>query len=159
VPLSDLPLSVMFLFFLLLFLLIDLYPGGKKSTAKIRKLFERHDKQEEPDTDIMERDQTAPFADQQAKLQLNDFESIVLRRLAQNCGKGFSRKQINADLHLESSIFNETLESLLRKGLVRMALTSLFGIRCYLSEKGRDYLIEQGFIPRILGRTGRPFNT
>jgi len=157
VQVSDLPLSVIFLFFLFLFLLFDLYPGRKGSAAKIRKLLGRRDVQEESDTEILEPGRVRSSSDRQAALQLNDFESIVLMQFAQNSGKRLPCKQINAALHLEPPIFETTLESLLRKGVIRMSMTPLLGIRCQLSEKGHDYLMEQGCIPRILGRTGRPF--
>ncbi len=153
--LSDLPLSFLFLFFLLIFVLIGLYPAWQRTAAKIRKHLQASGKPQEPLPEPFKSEQTAIFSGQQTTLALNDFEIFVLKRLAQNGGKALSRKQINADLHLEPAILSTTLESLRRRRLIQIAMTPLLGIRFYLSENGRDYAIEQGFIPGTRGRNER----
>ncbi len=147
-PLSELPLPVLVLIFLSVFVLIGLYPAWQRLAAKIRKYLERIGGSEGPFGGGLEGRQEASPA-QQTTSQLNDFEMLVLWRLSQNGNKGLSRKQINANLHLESANLHAALESLAHRGMVRVAITSLFGIRFYLSEKGRSYSIELGFIPKI----------
>jgi DNA-binding MarR family transcriptional regulator len=155
VQLSDLPFSIIFLFFLAVFLLFDLYAGSGKTTGKFRRLFGGRSEAEAPDA---EPDREESLPDRHPEVQLTDLEGFVLMQLAQDRGKGMSRKQINASLHLSPAVFSATLESLSAKGMIRMALSPLLGIRCYLSENGRNYLMAEGYIPRILGHTDRPFN-
>jgi len=49
---------------------------------------------------------------------LNDFEIIVIRRLAQAGGKALSRKQLNAPFLLGTAVLHKTLKSLHRRELI-----------------------------------------
>ncbi len=154
-PLSDLPLSTLVLFFLLIFVLIGLYPAWQRTAARIRKVLQSAEMSEGPLSGPLNRGHRAVTEEQPSSAPLNDFEIIVLRRVAQNGGKAFSRKQLNAELHLESAILQQTLKSLYRRGLVQLIVTPWFGQRYYLSEKGRAYALAQGFILEIHQSSGR----
>jgi DNA-binding MarR family transcriptional regulator len=149
VPLSDLPESIQFIAFLLIFVLIGVYPAWKKTAAMIRKALQKAAKQEQADTIQMADDLFEPSIDQHLDAQLNDFEIFIIRRLAQNSKKGLSRRKINAALHLEPATLKTALNSLLRRGLIHMSVSYFFGIRYHLSATGHDYAIDQGFIPSL----------
>lgn len=146
--LSELPLSILFLFFLLLFILIGLYPAWKRVAAKIRRL-KGHGKLDRPATERFRSDRASTFVRAQATSRLNIHEMIVFRQLAHSSAKGLTRKQIGTDLHLEPVNVNQALKSLSRRGLVSVAVNPLFRVRFYLSEKGYRYAGEQDFIPII----------
>ncbi len=149
-PLSDLPMSVLFIFFLMFFVLIGIYPAWKRSAAKIRKFLEEQTKSLEPLTELFEQPQAEPpLAAQPMAQSLNDFETLVLWQLSQTSGKALSRRQLNETLHLESTTLKQTLESLSQKKLVRVAISSFFGIRFSLSETGHAYAVAKGYIPQI----------
>ncbi len=147
-PFADLPLSVLFLFFLLLFMLIGLYPAWKKGVVKIRQILKSLEPPHKVATEMFKTDQAArPSVCQTPTVQLNSYETLVFRRLAQS--EGFSRKQLAADLHLAPASIQQTLQSLNRRGLVQVVMTQLLGIRFSLSEKGRIYAVEQDLAPSI----------
>ncbi len=151
-PLSDLPLSVFFLVFLAVFVVIGLYPAWQRLADRLRKRLK--DLGETIDVlagNAESATQASPAAAATTTRHLNDFELLVLWQLSQGDNKGLSRKQINGKLHLVPSVLNKTLQSLGSRGLVSVAITSWFGIRYFLSEKGRNYSIERGFIPIIHG--------
>lgn len=147
-PLSDLPISILFLFFLSLFILIGIYPAWKRSAAKFRKLLAVQTRAAEPLTESFSSAPAETGKEQPSSLQLEDFETLVLWRLIQN-SKPLSRKKINNALHLEPEILKQALDSLAKKNLVHVAITSFFGIRFYLSETGHAYAVKQGYIPQV----------
>jgi len=156
---SGFPFWGIVLFFLLLFLLSDIYLSKRKTTRSFFRLFRFGTGGDEPGDDgSAPENAEEPYRRRYGKVQLTDLEGLVLMQFARDQGKGLSRKQINAMLHLPPAMFSETLESLAQKGLIRVSLSSLLGIRCHLSAAGRDYLMNEGHIPRILGRTRHPFN-
>jgi hypothetical protein len=149
-PQSELPLSVMFVIFLALFVLLGIYPAWKRSLARLRKLLQ------EAGGAAAAEDITAPTAPEGLpftleNLELDDFEQLVLGRFVQQLGKPLSRKHLDADLHLERPVLNQALESLLKRGLLQVSMTSFFGIRFQLSAAGRAYAAALGFIPNRQG--------
>jgi predicted transcriptional regulator len=80
---------------------------------------------------------------------MNDFENIVLRRLAQAGGKALTRKQLSASLLFDKANLNKSLQSLNRRGLVHVKVSRLLGLRFALSETGRRYALEQGYLVQI----------
>ncbi len=148
-PLSDLPQHILFSIFLLLFVLIGVYPAWKKTAAMLRKVLQKASPAEASDNVQVSTDMADFHAEPYQNSHLNDFEIFVLRRLAQESRKALSRRQINADLHLEAPMLKAALQSLLKRGLISMSLGYLSGLRFYLSASGRNYAIEQGFIPSI----------
>ena len=85
---------------------------------------------------------------------MNDFEIIVIRRIAQAGGKTLSRKQLNAPLLLGTAVLHKTLKSLHRRELIHVRISTLLGQRFTLSETGRRYAIEQGYVINIHERKG-----
>lgn len=148
-PVSDFPQSILFIIFLLLFVLVGIYPTWKKTAAMLRETL-RNAKSAEIDDDSQPCVEQADFfAEQQLSTQLNDFELFILKRLAQEPDKPLSRRQINAALHLETAMLKAALGSLQQRSLLRMTVGNLSGIRYSLSASGRSYAINQGFIPCI----------
>lgn len=144
-PLADLPQSILFIIFLLLFVLVGVYPTWKKTAALLRAALQ---KAAAPDgSEILEttQEQDGDQADRQLAAELNDFEIFILRRLAQERNKALSRRKINADLHLETPMFNSAIESLLQRGLVRATFGLPLGLRYSLSATGQNYTRQQGF--------------
>ena len=143
---SDLPLSVQFLLFMLLFVLVGIYPAWKRTAAKIRKLLNRGEKGE--DSTLVEVESNISIG-QPLSSPLDDFEVMVFRRLAQHGDKGLTLKQIDVALFLGKKTVNKSLQTLMQRGLVYLAISPLLRFRFYLSDSGRAYAIEQEFIPRI----------
>ena len=145
-PLSDLPMPIMFLFFLLLFLLVGIYPAWKRTAAKLRGLL----KGQEQEGGLSAGDfETELAVEQPLSAPMDDFEIMVLRRLAQNGSKGLTRKQIDADLFLGKETVIKSLQALMRRGMIYLAISPLFSFRFYLSDQGYSYAIEHEFIPRV----------
>ncbi len=142
----DLPLSVQILFFLLLFLLVGIYPAWKRTAAKIKKILKRGEK---GGGDSLGEVETERSIGQPLSSPLDDFEIMVLRRLAQAGDKGLTRKQLDGALFLGKKRVNTSLQTLMQRGLVSLAISPLLRFRFYLTASGRAYAIEQEFIPRI----------
>jgi len=144
-PFRELPMSVMFLFFLWLFLLLGFVPMWKKARAKMRRI--RRERQAQG-TQVAEHwsDERQETVRSSGGL-LSDYETFVLRRLAQAGRSGLSRKRLQKELFMDQATFAATLESLHRRGMVGIGLTLWRGVRFQLTRRGHDYAVEQGFIP------------
>lgn len=145
-PFSDLPLPILVSLFLTLFVVLGIYPAMRRAAAKLRRLRRTAAQAKTPlaanyDNVHAELSGRAPAAG-----WLNDFEIIVLRRLARAGGKTLSRRQVNAPLHLGRANLDRTLHSLNRRELVQLHLSPLLGPRFSLTEAGRRYALEQGYI-------------
>ena len=138
---TDLPQSILFLIFLALFVLLGIYPAWQRTAALIRKYLADSNKSAATNIDSYSTEPAEIIAVQQSSLQLDTLESLVFQRLIQNDNKSLSRKQINADLHLEPALLKNTLESLLQKGLLRVTLTTLLTPRFQLTEKGHGHAL------------------
>ena len=153
-PFSDLPLDVLVALFLAVFILIGIFPALKRTAKRIRKLVHSAAQSKELVVTAFRDVHAEIFTDQPDSRQLNDFEIIVIRRLSQAGGKDLSRKQVNEHLLLGKAILHKTLKSLHRRGLIHVKLSTLLGQRFTLSEAGRRYAIEQGYIINIHERKG-----
>lgn len=147
--LSDLPLSAQVVLFLSVFVLIGIQPALKRTGEKIRKLVHSAAQSNEPFATLLQDLHADTFAEQPTSQHLNDFEIIVFQRLAQTDDKALSRNQLNTALLLDTAILQKTLRSLHRRGLVRLKVSTLLGQSFILSEAGRQYAIEQGYIIKI----------
>jgi hypothetical protein len=146
-PFSDLPMSGLFLLFLLFFMLVGLYPAWKRVAAKTRKLLKGMDKLPLVDSGLSKTVDPGHKVNRFVG-QLNNYELLVFRYLAPRAAKGLSSQLMRAGLHLERKNVTHALKSLLNRGLIRVAVTRFFGVRFFLSEKGRIYAAEQDLIPR-----------
>lgn len=144
--LADLSQPIMFLLFLVLFVLLGIYPAWQKTAAIIRKFLAASNRPDSTDKDILPSEPTNFVAKLQPTLQLDTLESIVFQRFVMTDGKSLSRKQINADLHLEPAHLKTALDSLLHRGLLQITITALPIIRFQLTEQGRDYAQDSGAI-------------
>lgn len=151
---SDLPFSTLTGLFLMVFVTIGLLPTMRRVSSKIRKLELFAAQPKSPFAASLSDVHAEVFIEQPTSSQLNDFEIIVLRRLAQAGNKTLSQKQVNAPLLLGEAVLHKTLKSLYRRGLVQVTLVTLLGRRFTLSEAGRRYAAEQGYIVQIRERRG-----
>ena len=145
-PLSDMPMRLLVILFLAVFVLIGINPAIQKAAVTLRKLLHSAAQRKELIGARLEDVHAEMFAESRSSRQLNDFEIIVIRRLAQAGGKPLSRKQLNAPLLLGTAVLHKTLKSLHRRELIHVRISTLLGQRFTLSETGRRYAIEQGYI-------------
>ena len=153
-PLSDMPMRHLVILFLAVFVLIGINPAIQKAAVSLRKLFSSAAQRKEPIGTRLDDVHAEIFAESRTSRQLNDFEIIVIRRLAQAGGKALSRKQLNAPLLLGTAVLHKTLKSLHRRELIHVRISTLLGQRFTLSETGRRYTIEQGYVINIHERKG-----
>jgi hypothetical protein len=154
VPLTDLPLPVLVALFLAIFVMIGVHPALRKAAQKIRDLLHSISPPDKPVAPLHKDVHAGIFADTAGTRQLNDYEIIVLRRLAQSGGKALSRKQVNAPLLFGDAVLHKTLRSLHRRGLLKVQLSTWFGQRFSLSKAGHRYALEQGYVIKIHERKG-----
>lgn len=152
-PLSDMPMRLLVILFLAVFVLIGINPAIQKAAVSLRKLLRSAAQRKELIgtrlDDVHAEVFAEVFAESRSSRQLNDFEIIVIRRLAQAGGKALSRKQLNAPLLLGTAVLQKTLKSLHRRELIHVSISTLLGPKFSLSETGRRYAIEQGYIIHI----------
>ena len=148
-PLSDMPMRLLVILFLAVFVLIGINPAIQKAAVSFRKRLRSAAQRKELIGTRLDDVHAEIFAESRTSRQLNDFEIIVIRRLAQAGGKALSRKQLNAPLLLGSAVLHKTLKSLHRRELIHVSISTLLGPKFSLSETGRRYAIEQGYIIQI----------
>lgn len=148
-PLSDMPMRLLVILFLAVFVLIGINPAIQKAAVSLRKLLRSAAQRKELIGTRLDDVHAEVFAESRSSRQLNDFEIIVIRRLAQAGGKALSRKQLNAPLLLGTAVLQKTLKSLHRRELIHVRISTLLGPKITLSETGRRYAIEQGYIIHI----------
>lgn len=153
-PLSDIPLSVLVTLFLSIFVLIGIYPLLQKSMARLRKLIDASTQSDKMFSSSLQDVHDGVFTDYPGSQALNDFEIIVLRRIAQAGGKALSRKQVNEPLLFGHAILSKTLKSLYRRGYLDVRVSKFLGQRFVLSESGQRYALEQGYIIQFQERKG-----
>jgi len=142
-------MAILFLVFLLVFVLVGIYPAFQRTAAKIRRFIKAHEKPVWTRIDILQNTQPTTYELPLQNLTLHEFEIFILRRLAQAGRKGLTRKQINADLHFEPEVVKNTLASLKGKRLIQVVMNVRPGMYFGLSEQGRRFAFEQGYLPRI----------
>ena len=148
-PLSDIPLSVLVALYLAIFVLIGIYPFIQKSLYQIRKHMDAANKPQEMFNSRVLDVRPGIFPEHLTTEPLNDFEIIVLRRIAQVGRKALSRKQINETLLFGDAVLTKTLKSLYRRGYLNLRISKFLGQRFILSESGRRYAVEQGYIVQL----------
>ncbi len=154
-PLSDIPLSVLVILFLTIFVLIGLYPFIQKSMDSLSKFLEAADKSQQMFGSQIKDVHKELFTEHQTSSgSLNDFEIIVLRRIAQAGRKPLSRRQINEPLLFGDEILSKTLKSLYRRGYLNLRVSKFMGQRFILSDAGRRYALEQGYIVQLREHRG-----
>jgi len=154
VPLSDIPLTVLVALFLMVFVLIGIHPAIKRVASKIRKLLDEATKSGESFASLLEDAHAEIFSDYPTSEPLNDFEIIVLRRIAQAGGKALSRKQVNEPLLFGDAVLTMTLRSLYRRRMLSVRVSNFLGQSFVLNESGRGYALEQGYIVQVHERKG-----
>jgi hypothetical protein len=151
-PLSDIPLSSWVAIFLAIFVLIGIQPAIKRTAIKLRKLLEDKARSSKPSVPALDDAHAEIFTDFPSSEPMNDFEIIVLRRIALARGKALSRKQVNEPLLFGDAVLGRTLKSLFRRRMISMRISKFLGQRFFLSEAGRRYALEQGYIVQIQDR-------
>ena len=145
-PLSELPMAAMVALFLTVFVLIGIYPALKRIAAELCKQLDSAAPSRDPFAALLGHLRAEPHAGSAHSGELNDYEIIVLRRIAQAGGKPLSRKPVNAPLLFTDGSLDKALLALPRRSLIQVQLSSLFGQRFVLSDAGRRYAAEQGYI-------------
>lgn len=153
-PLSDLPMPLLVALFLTVFVLIGINPALQKVLKQLRKILHSVAQKKKIVGTRPEDVHAEIFSDHRSSRQLNDFEIIVIRRLAQAGGRALSMKELNAPLLLSKAILHKTLRSLNRRSFIHVRISTLLGQRFSLSEEGRRYAVEQGYIINIHERKG-----
>lgn len=143
---TDLPMTIMFLIFLALFVLLGTSPFLPRILAVVGKLLRRA--KALPGGDLGQPDDKKHRAEPWRKNALNDYEIILVRKLAMTGTGGLSRKALIKGLYFKPVSVDRALESLIRKGLVRRKKRSFFGVNFCLSVNGQEYVIEQDLVPR-----------
>ena len=146
-PFSELPLSTQVILFLIVFVLVGVYPALKRSADKVRKLRRTASRTRQPLAVRREELHRELYA-KAAEGPLTDFETIVLQRFARG-GKSLSLKQVNAPLLFGKDNLHRSLRLLQRRGLVRMMVSPLGGRRFMLTMAGRRYAMERGYIVQL----------
>lgn len=146
-PFSELPLSVLVTLFLVLFVLVGVYPALKRTADKIRQLRHTAARARQP-LAVRREELHAELYAEKTDGPLNDFEVLVLQRFARS-PKALSPKQVNAGLLFREENLHRALRMLRRRGLIRLTVTPLGGRRFNLSEAGRRYAMEQGYIVHL----------
>jgi len=144
--LSDAPLADLFTLFLVVFVLIGMQPTLQKGARALSQLLDKVDSKREKLAPSDKEIHTAIFSEHHATKALNDYELIVMQRLSRLEGRAASSRQINETLLFGDTVFKKTLWSLHRRGLISLRVSKLLGPRFMLSEIGRRYAIEQGYI-------------
>lgn len=153
-PESGEALSELFTLFLVVFVLIGLQPTLQKGARKLSQLLEKAADKRETLAPSSQEVHAAIFANHQATYALNDFELIVLQHLARFGNKAVSARQINESLLFGDEVFKKTLWSLHRRGLISLRVSKFLGPRFMLSENGRRYALEQGYIVQFQQKEG-----
>jgi len=147
----DPSMRFLFLIFLLFFLLAGLGPAYQKIFSKIVEYFGSPGTAEGPKRAGTKNGLEEMSASLNGSPALYEFEALVLARLAQAGGRGLSLKVLADDLHLDPLLAKKALASLGSQGLARGTRTVFGGRRFFLSGKGREYAMGQGFLPRSQG--------
>ena len=153
-PLPDIPLSFLVLIFLTIFVLIGIQPTFRRTALKIRRLIESKARSGEPFAPLLDNAHSDIFPDSPSHEPMNDFEIIVLRRIAMARGKALSRKQINEQLLFGDAVLDKTLRSLYMRRMIALRISRFLGQRFVLSKAGHHYASEQGYIVQIQDRKG-----
>jgi len=153
-PLSDIPLSSLVAIFLAVFVVIGIHPALKRTALRLRKLLAAKTRSGTPFAPLLDDAHAGIFSDHPNNEPMNDFEIIVLRRIAMADGKALSRSQVNEPLLFGDAVLDRTLWSLYRRRMISLRVSKLLGQRFILTEAGRRYAQEQGYIVQIRHRKG-----
>ena len=150
-PLSELPMAFLVGLFLTIFVLIGIYPAFKRGATSLRKFIHAKTPEKDPLGQLLEKVHADIFKSPRPTGPLNDFEIIVLRRIALAKGRPLSRKQVNEPLLFGEQVLRKTLHSLFQRGLIQLKASSILGKRFVLSEAGRKYALAQGYLIELRG--------
>lgn len=147
--LSELPLADLVMIFLTVFVLIGINPALQRVVRKLRKRFHSAVLPKGPFATRLNGVHADLFAGPPGSRPLNDFEIIVLQRLARAGGKPLSRKALNEPLLLGPSILYQTLDSLYSRGMIAVTVSPFMTQQFTLTETGQRYVIEQGYMVEV----------
>jgi hypothetical protein len=137
-PLSDLPLSALFLLFLMLFLLIGNSPAMHRWLDRITGMARR-----EGGTEAGKEPEEEPMG---VNDRMKGFEAIIFQQLALAGEKGLAPASLADALHFDRPAVEEALDSLEIQGMIERG--GLLGRRFHLSPEGRERAIQEGIIPQ-----------
>lgn len=147
---TDLPLNILFIFFLGLFLLLGLLPAIRRRSLQLRQFLHRKSGASKARDSTLNTGRAAlQLAQNQKRGELNDFEKLSLWQLSQAGKKGLSTAQLENQLHLEPALAKGVLRSLQDKEFVGHYRDWLLISRYRLSRRGYDYACSKGMIADI----------
>ena len=142
---NDLPMSMLFLIFLILFVLLGSTPVLSRITTLFNALLRNPQGWKWGGVEELLKEQEQPVYSADSS-RLNDYEIIVLRKLAMGGHKNFTRKALANALYFQPATITRTLTSLRRRGLV-VRTKALLGERFSLTVAGREYCVAQDMVP------------
>jgi hypothetical protein len=146
-PFADILIGTMFVVFLMIFVLIGIYPAVKKTLDRIRAYYKARGTWEEFERVNATGSSMHELATQWETPQLAEYEELVLRSLAMSRMNVRTALWIADALQIESETVDITLASLSSKHLVWSFETHLFGRFFMLTKSGRDYATAHGLFP------------
>lgn len=149
---TDPSMAILFLVFLALFVLIGTSPVLHRLFGLVGVLLRRL-KQLRGDTSVNVNNKVDGEKSWRGNT-LDDYEIILLRKLAMTGGKGLSRKSLINSLYLKPASVDRALASLSAKGLVRSVRRALFGDRFSLTPEGQDRAFKLDLVPRYQLHSG-----
>lgn len=139
---TDLPMAIMFLVFLSLFILVATSPVLHRLFALVGSLLSGSNRF------LGQGEEKISEAHSWRDNALNDYEIILVRKLAMTGDRGLSRRMLINSLYFKPQSVDRALKSLSRRGLIRAKKTSFWGVRHCLSTNGQEYARQQDLMPR-----------
>ena len=132
------PIRLLVILFLVVFVLIGINPAIQKAAVSLRKLLCSAAQRKELIGTRLDDVHAEIFAESLTSRQLNEFEIIVIRRLAQAGGKALSRKQLNDPFLLGTAVAHKTLKSLHRRELIHVGISRCLANNLTSPKQGVD---------------------
>lgn len=145
-------MPLIFTLFLLLFMLIGIYPSVKKGLVKAKRFLQSHQATHRILADIpaIDQDEHSPWYDDSP--QLDEYEVFALRVIAGGGRSGVTLKALVDHLQIAPGHLEAVLKRLVTKGMIFPLETVIAGTYFVLTREGRAYAIQQGFLPPVKSR-------
>ena len=143
----EIPLQIMFVFFLAIFVLLGLLPAIRRTTTKWRQLMVDQKTRQQIMPTTSQQVLTKVHEVEQERLRLNDYEQLILRSVGRSGGRLVRLSKVVREMQFDKDVIRQAMTSLYRKGMIRILPTFLFGTLLSLTGKGRKYAVAHGLMP------------